>query len=269
MPQELNATVIHRSEVTHGLFIIRVKPDFEVPEFRAGQYAVLGLPGSAPRVADSDPEDPVPDPDRLIRRAYSIASGSVQREHLEFYVALVASGALTPRLYALQEGDRVFLGRKIVGMFTLKDVPEGNDVLFVATGTGLAPYVSMLRSDYAFHAGHRTVVFHGARHSWDLGYRREMEGLVAHHDSFTYVPLVSRPGDETEEWPGLTGRVTSVFEDDTAEMVLGAPIDPARVSVFLCGNPDMILQMIDMLGAKGFRENTRKEPGSIFVEKYW
>lgn len=122
-------------------------------------------------------------------------------------------------------------------MFTLDDVPAGNDVIFVATGTGLAPYVSMLRSNYAFHAGHRTVVFHGARHSWDLGYRGDMESLAAHHDNFTYVPTISDPDEETEEWTGLTGRVTAFFEDDTAEMVLGAPLDPARVSVSCAGIP--------------------------------
>ncbi len=269
MPLAVNATVIHRSEVTHGLFIIRVRPDAGVPDFKAGQYAVLGLPGSAARVPFADPEDPPADPDKMIRRAYSIASGSVEKDFLEFYVAFVTGGALTPRLYALQEGDRIFVGDRIVGMFTLDEVPAGNDVVFVATGTGLAPYVSMLRSDYAFHAGHRTVVFHGARHSWDLGYRGDMESLVARHDNFTYVPTISNPDDETEEWTGMTGRVTAFFEDDTAEMILGGPLDPARVSVFLCGNPDMITGMMRTLGEKGFREHTRKQPGSIFVEKYW
>ncbi|MBU0743735.1 ferredoxin--NADP reductase [bacterium] len=266
---ELNATVMHRSEVTHGLLIMRVKPDFPVPDFRAGQYAVLGLPPTAPRVAVADPEDPPPDPAKLIRRAYSVASGSVQKEYLEFYVALVAGGALTPRLFALRQGDRVFLGKKIVGMFTLSDVPQGNDLVFVATGTGLAPYVSMLRSQYDFETSHRTLVIHGARHSWDLGYSRDMAALASRHENFRYVPMVSRPDGEEPPWPGLTGRVTSLFTDDAIEGLLGTPFDPERIKVFLCGNPDMITELMGWLEARGYREHTRKQPGSIFVEKYW
>ncbi len=266
---DLNATITHRSEVTHGLVILRVKPDFPVPDFAPGQYAVLGLPPRAPRVPSADPEDPPPDPDKLIRRAYSVASGSVEKSYLEFYVALVSSGALTPRLCALREGDRVFLGKKIVGMFTLGDVPPDNDVIFVATGTGLAPYVSMLRSAYDFAATRRTLVVQGARHSWDLGYRRDMEALAARHDSFRYVPMVSRPDGENPPWPGRTGRVTALFADDGIKDLLGGPLDPERIKVFLCGNPDMIVELTGLLERRGYREHTRKAPGSIFVEKYW
>lgn len=270
MQQELNATITKRSEINHGLLVIQVKPDFPLQAFTAGQYAVLGLPGSAPRVDIADPEQPPIGDDKkdtLIRRAYSITSSSLQGEYLEFYVALVHSGALTPRLFALKEGDRLFLGKKIVGMFTLTDVPKGNDVLLIATGTGLAPYVSMLRSSYAFQS-RTTVVIHGARTSWDLGYRNQLQALAAQWPNLHYLPVI----DDTErdpEWSGKVGFVESFFEDGTVERLLGDRLAPKQLSVFLCGNPLMIESMMTRLGGLGFTKHSKKSPGSIFVEEYW
>ena len=175
MSSDLNATVTMRYEINHGLLVLQVVPDEEMPAFSAGQYTVLGLPGSAIRTTLAEPEDAPADPEKIIKRAYSITSSSRQGKYFEFYVALVRTGALTPRLFALQAGDRIWMSRRVVGMFTLDDVPEGNDVVFVATGTGLAPYLSMLRSAYQFDAARRTVVCQAARVSWDLGYRSELE----------------------------------------------------------------------------------------------
>jgi ferredoxin--NADP+ reductase len=268
MAFELNATVSLRYEINHGLLVLQVVPDEELPPFAAGQYTVLGLPGSAPRTSLADDEDPPADPDRLIRRAYSITSSSLQGKYLEFYVALVRTGALTPRLFALHQGARIWMARRISGMFTLDDVPAGNDVVFVATGTGLAPYLSMLRSAYRFDAGRRTVVCHAARVSWDLGYRSELEGLSMRYPAFHYLPII----DEKERdplWTGEVGFVNRYFLEGRVAEILGHDLDPDRTSVFLCGNPAMIESMEELLGARGFREHTRKEPGNVFVEKYW
>jgi len=100
MAVEMNATVTERRDVSHGLCIIRVKPDFELPEFRAGQYGVLGLPGSSPRASYSEPEATPADPQKIIKRAYSVASSSLDGTELEFYVALVPSGWTTSRTTA-------------------------------------------------------------------------------------------------------------------------------------------------------------------------
>ena len=102
MSYELNAIIEQRIEVAPGLVKFRVIPDgWELPDFTPGQFTVLGLPGSAPRVRIADQEEPPADPERLIRRAYSIASSSKAKQYLEFYIALVYSGALTPRLLHL------------------------------------------------------------------------------------------------------------------------------------------------------------------------
>jgi ferredoxin--NADP+ reductase len=213
MSDQLNAIVTQRIEVAPGLIILRVSPDgWDLPGFEAGQFAVLGLPQSAPRALMSDAEEATDAPDRLIRRAYSIASSSLEKSYLEFYVTLVHSGRLTPRLFALQAGDRVHLGRKFSGTFTLDQVPEGSDLVLVATGTGLAPYMSMLRSEITCHLEARTTVVLGARHTWDLGYRGELTAMQRFCPTFHYIPVVSRPDEELTRWHGHTGYVQDVWE---------------------------------------------------------
>lgn len=268
MSNEMNATITKRQEINHGLLVVRVRPDDALSEFKPGQYTVLGLPGSAPRSPHADPEDPPADPEKLIKRAYSIASSSLNGEYLEFYVALVRTGALTPRLFAAQEGDRVWLGPKIVGMFTLDDVPKGNNLVLVATGTGLAPYLSMLRSAYEFDADRKTVVCHAARVSWDLGYRSDLEGLAARYPNFHYLPIIDEK-DRDPNWQGEVGFVNRFVAEGTINDLLGGEFDPSKTSVFLCGNPLMIDGMMELLTEKGFTKHKRRDPGSIFVEEYW
>jgi ferredoxin/flavodoxin---NADP+ reductase len=268
MPAELNATVTMRYEINHGLLVLQVSPDQEMQPFQAGQYTTLGLPGSAQRHHTADPEDPPVDPDKIIKRAYSIASSSLQGRYFEFYVALVRSGALTPRLFALQTGDRIFLGRKVVGMFTMQDVPDHHDIVLVATGTGLAPYISMLRSRYEFDSDRKTVVVHGSRVSYDLGYRSEVEGLAARYDGFTYLPIIDMP-ERDPSWQGPVGYVNRFFDDGTVQNALGHEVSPDDTSVFLCGNPLMIQGMLRHLEDLGLRKHARRDPGQILVEEYW
>ncbi len=268
MPDELNATVTKYDEINHGLLVLRVTPDFELPEFVAGQYVVLGVPGSYPRADYTLPEEETWDPDKIVKRAYSISSSSQQGEYIEFYIALVHSGALTPRLFALKEGDRVWLGKKIVGMFTLEDVTPGHDIMFIATGTGLAPYLSMLRSNYRFEDGHQTIAIHGARVSWDLGYMRDLTALAAKWVNFHYLPIIDEV-DRDPDWPGKTGFVFEYINDGTVAKILGHDMEPAKTSVFLCGNPLMVEGMEKMLVERGFKIHKRRDPGNIFVEKFW
>lgn len=267
---QLNALVTQRVEVSPGLVILRVVPDgWELPDFTPGQFTVLALPASAPRHAVSDEEEALPNPERLIKRAYSIASSSVAKEYMEFYLALVPSGALTPRLFALQPGDRVFLSPKATGMFTLADVPEGKNVAFIGTGTGLAPYMSMLRTSLTCGGSTHLAVIHGARHSWDLGYRSELTTLDRMCGNFAYVPGISRPDEEPIAWGGATGRIQELWTSDRLEQAWGFAPDPEHTHVFLCGNPAMIESMLEILEGQGFKEHTKKEAGQIHVEKYW
>jgi ferredoxin--NADP+ reductase len=267
---ELNAVVTQKIDVTPELMILRVVPDgWELPEFVPGQFAVLGLPGSAPRCELSDPEETPPDPDKLIRRSYSIASSSLAKEYIEFYINIVRSGVMTPRLFALKPGDRVFLGKKFTGVFRLSDAPEDADIVMIATGTGLAPYMSMLRTHLEADEARKTALIHGARHSWDLGYRSELVSLQRLMRNFSYIPVVSRPDEEPARWSGVSGHVQDVWKAGEVEKVWGRKPTPGNTHVFLCGNPDMVEQMVVLLGEEGFREHTKLVPGQVHVERYW
>jgi ferredoxin--NADP+ reductase len=271
MPKNtLNAVVSQRIEVAPGLIVLRVVPDgWPLPEFVPGQFAVLGLPPEARRCRASDGEDGAARPGRLIRRAYSIASSSRAREYLEFYIALVRSGSLTPRLFALEAGDRVWLGPKVTGTFTLDQAPADDHVVMVATGTGLAPYMSMLRTMLPRIGDRRFAVLLGARHSWDLGYHAELETMARLCPGFEYVPTVSRSNEEPVPWTGHSGYVTDLWRRDVLGDLWGARPTPRDTSVFLCGNPNMVDDMCALLAAEGFPLHSRAEPGKIFVEKYW
>ncbi len=267
---DTNAVVTQHVEVSPGLMILRVVPDgWELPDFTPGQFAVLGLPGSAPRHPISDPEETAPQGAKLIKRAYSIASSSVAKEYMEFYVALVPSGELTPRLFHLAPGDRVWLSQRATGMFTLDDVPAGQNVVFIGTGTGLAPYMSMLRTNLTCGSSEQLAVLHGARHSWDLGYRSELMTLQRMCSNFTYVPSISRPAEEHAPWHGESGYVQDLWTSGLLEQAWGFRPTPADTHVFLCGNPSMVDAAVEALSAEGFREHSRRAAGQVHVERYW
>lgn len=266
---QLNAFVSQRIEVAPGLIILQIVPDgWELPDFHAGQFTVLGLPESAVRTRVADPE-PMTDSARLIRRAYSIASSSKNKEYLEFYITLVRSGRLTPRLFALEPGDRLFLGQKFTGVFTLDMVPEESDIILISTGTGLAPYMSMLRSHLIWGKPRKYGIIHGARHSWDLGYRSELITLKSICSTVTYLPVISRPGEEVTPWGGLTGYVQDVWESDKFLNFWDGEPKPEKTHIFLCGNPSMVEEMVTGLQRKGYKEHSKEIPGDIHVERYW
>ncbi len=266
-----NAKLAQRIDISPGLSIFRVIPEGELFNFKPGQYTVLGLKRKEPRhpQADPDPEElQQRDPEEMIRRAYSIASSSKDKEFIEFYVTMVESGELTPRLFQMDIGDPLFLGPKATGMFTLDQVPEGKHVCLLSTGTGLAPYISMARTELLAHKERQFVIVHGARYSWDLGYRDELNSLTRYCPNLKYFPSISRPaGDPT--WRGLTGRVQEFIENGFVEKEIGMEITPDKFDLFLCGNPAMIEQAMELMGNRGFVKGTRRDPGNMHTEEYW
>lgn len=271
--KQLNATVTKRTDMSPVLTIVRVEPDGDLFDFTAGQYCVLGLPPDAARAEASGDDPPLNEKERqrMIRRAYSIASSSKAGEYLEFYISLVHSGGLTPRLFALGKGDRVWLGPKPTGLFTLDSVTPTASLFLISTGTGLAPYVSMLRSDLLEQVERpKVVVAHGARYSWDLGYRGELEALARQYpERLCYVPSITRP-DEDPDWQGETGYLQEQIKSGRLEARAGVSLTPGNCHVFLCGNPTMIDQTTEMLEGRGFSVWSRKNlEGQIHLEKYW
>ena len=267
---EMNSIVAQKVEVAPGLSIIRIIPEgWELPIFKPGQYTVVALRGSAPRFIYSDPEPNMVDPRRLIKRAYSIASSSKEKEYIEIYVRLVNSGALTPRLFALNIGDKLWLSPKAKGMFTMEDVPKDKNIILFATGTGVAPYMSMLRSHVISKEKRNYAVIHSAWNSWDLGYRSELMTIGRLCPNFHYIPVVSSPENEPVPWQGKTGFVQHIWKDRVLQDSWGTEITAKNTRIFLCGHPDMIKEMVELLTDDSFKEHTNLDPGTIHLEKFW
>jgi ferredoxin/flavodoxin---NADP+ reductase len=264
-----NATVEEIDGLTPDLFILKVRPDAPVAPFTSGQYVLLGLSSNIPRRPGCEPEFKEQKPDRLILRAYSIASAGHETGLLEFYVSVVSNGSLTPRLVQAKPGDRLHLGEKIRGHFTLDQVPRDREwVVLAATGTGLAPYVSMMRSEHVTPSPFRFVLLQGAPTGKDHGYVSELTAHAAALPNLTYIPSITRPHLDPD-WKGDTGRITRYFDTDILRERLGVEFNPERTSVFLCGNPAMIEDVKKVLEPKGYTAHSPSSPGSLHIEEYW
>lgn len=269
---QLNAVVTLRNEVSPWLMILQVVPDgWDVPDYTPGQHTFLGLLGSASRSALAEPEGVPSEPNTLIQRSYCIASSPVNREFLEFYVALVPGGALSTRLFNLKIGDPIYVSPWVTGGFTFDEsrVAKGSNIVLMATGSGLAPFVSMLSTYTRFPPDYRVALVHGVRHSWDLGYRPILMAMQHLRTNLTYMPVVSRPQDEPVPWRGSTGHVQDVWTNGVLERAWGCRPEPEDTHVFMCGSPQMSEAMIALLAERGFNEDTMRDPGQIHVEKYW
>ena len=264
---KLNSIITNIIKVSDSMHIIRVKPDeWKLPPFKAGQFIVLGLPGSYPRVEGATGEFKKQDPDKMIRRAYSIASSSTD-EYVEFYISLVRSGSLTPRLWNLNIGDKIYMSSKPTGMFTLDRVDENQNVILISTGTGVAPYMSMLRTD-ALHREGKIVIMQGASNSWDLGYYSELKLLSNMFPKFIYFPTITEPDKEPAGWSGDTRFIQDIWVDSEFSEKIGFKPQKDNTHVFLCGNPLMINAMKDVLHKQGFKDHSRKESGQIHAEEF-
>jgi ferredoxin/flavodoxin---NADP+ reductase len=238
-----NATLVERRDLTAEVASLLVRPDAPGAPYVPGQYATLGLV----------------DGDRVIQRPYSMATPHTADRAWEFHVRRVRGGALTERLWDVPRGGRLRLGAPR-GRFTA-DAADTRAHLFVATGTGIAPFVAMIRDDLRTGRERPVVVVHGVAHADELGFRDLLARLAAERPStFRYVPTVSRPDDaQNAGWTGAVGRAERVLEDGWASLRL----DPAGTVAYLCGNPGMVASAQAALAAHGLA------PGDVRTEAYW
>ncbi|MBK9118790.1 MAG: ferredoxin--NADP reductase [Phycisphaerales bacterium] len=263
-----NATLIERVDLTDTLSIVKVRPDSgRMPPFKPGQFFRLGLPKPLAEQT-SIPRGGRPPRIRMTRRAYSIASSPKQSDYAEFFVVRIDEGSLTPRLWEIEVGGRLWMEEQAKGEFTMDVAPPDKDLVMVSTGTGIAPFISMLRTFHGENRWRRFVLIHGARYVGDLGYREEIARYVRGDERVRYIPLITRePADVPFE--GLRGRVQAALEPATYERLVGAPLTPAECHVFLCGNPEMIDGVQVLLETRGFITDSREGPGNLHFERYW
>lgn len=243
-----DATITERIDWAEGLWTFRL--DAKIRPYEAGQYVNLALPD---------------DEGKLIKRQYSV--GSPSHEFPQFFITVVDDGALTPRLYELGVGDSMKMQTKAVGKFVLSRVPDKDVLWLVATGTGLAPYIAMLRTDVPWERFGKIVVVHGVRYAEHLAYAEELNGMIADKgaDRLAYVTTVTR-----EDAPGsIRARIPAAFADGGIEEMAGAELRPDNSHIFLCGNPAMCEQMVEDLAGRGMTEHKKKKPGQITLERYW
>jgi ferredoxin--NADP+ reductase len=240
------ARVVSRKDFAADLWMIRIAPSGPF-SFTAGQYATLGMENLGKRS----------------ERAYSIASSPYEAE-LEFFIELVPDGGLTPLLYQLRPGDTVQMRKAFKGRFTL-DLKSGRRRhLLLATVTGVAPYVSYVRTLYRdWKQGNMPADLHlyllqSASRSWELGYREELERIAAEVPWLTYVPTISRPWED-QEWKGETGRVEELIRKYTDQW----GCLPGETTAYLCGHPQMIDLGLGVLKRRGFPKDTMHQ------EVYW
>ena len=243
--ERYNATLVRRVDQHDSLAYFWVRFDEEPTPFEPGQYMTIGV------FVDG----------KIVQRPYSVASAPAVAGDTgyEFYLRLVNGGTFTPLLWNLPEGHRMrMIGPK--GKFLLE--PEDDRThLFVSSGTGNAPFVSMMRHALAAGSPRRAVFLNGVSHVRDLGYRSLVAGWEASGDyPVTFVPTISRHGDPSNAgWDGRTGRVESIVEPVFSDLGLS----PDSSVAYLCGNPDMILSAEQTLLELGLPETAVKK------ELYW
>jgi ferredoxin--NADP+ reductase len=297
-----NATLVRLRKPHPDLAILRVRPDFPRPLHRAGQYCTLGLLYAEPRFPGTQPETlRSGDEARLARRSYSISCAVLDDEGrlldleradwLEFYIVLVRDSgnrerpaALTPRLFLLREGERLAVGEKIAGNYTLDPVRPDDSVLFLATGTGEAPHNYMLWELLRRSHQGRILSACCVRYRRDLGYSAIHQELMRRYPNYTYLSLTTREAEAAGPKVYLQDLITSGQLEDR----LGQRLDPARTHVFLCGNPKMIgapirdrqtgavsypkpTGVVELFERRGFfaDQPNVKTRGNIHFEEYW
>lgn len=268
----LNGRIAARKQLTDDLVILDIDLDgWEFPAFVPGQYADLALQVERTVqevLALSSMSDGTAE---MIKRSYSIASSSDDRKHLQFLLNLVHGGEFTPSLWRMNEGDRVYVEPCPRGYFTLENVPVESDVIFVATGTGVAPFMSKLRTFAAKKRWRRAVLVHAVRYERDLAFREELAALDRSNENFSYLPTVTRDG-KNGGWKGLRIRPQEVLQrEDFPTLSGGIDVHPSgdNLHLFFCGNPDMVRDAVARYEAAGFVRQTANRPGTLHMESYW
>jgi ferredoxin--NADP+ reductase len=245
-------TITHVKHWTDELFSFRSTRDASF-RFINGQFTMIGLEVNG----------------RPLMRAYSMASSSYEPE-LEFFSIKVPDGPLTSRLQHLKEGDSILVGRKPTGTLIQDNLHPGETLWLLGTGTGMAPFMSIIKDPDTYDRFKRVVLVHGTRWTAELAYsdfitqdlpKDEFLGELV-QEQLLYYPTVTRENFRN------TGRITGLLQSGKLPSDLGLPkLDRERDRLMLCGSPAMLSEMGEFLKERGFEEGNHSEPGHFVIEK--
>ncbi|MEZ5535475.1 MAG: ferredoxin--NADP reductase [Thiolinea sp.] len=222
--------------------------------FRNGEFIMVGL--------EDEP--------RPVMRAYSIASAN-HADYLEFYSIKVPDGKLTSRLQSIQVGDHVLIGKKPTGTLVTTDLLPGENLFLLATGTGLAPFLSIIQDPDIYEQFERVILFHGVRHIDELGYYDWLSEWLPNHEylgelirnQLTYYPSVTREPFRNQ------GRITDLLRNgELCKQLNLPPLNPDTDRVMLCGSPSMLSETRGILDELGFEISPKTGvPGDYVIER--
>lgn len=225
--------------------------------FQPGQFVRLGLPGESGAGG-------------IIWRPYSMVSAHYD-EYLEFFSILVPDGAFSMRLEKAAVGDTIHVEKAPYGFLTTGRFVGGSDLWLLASGTGVAPFLSILRDPSVWAQYDNIVLAYSVREARELAYQDEIASLATDElfadekARLVFVPIVTR-----ERVPGLLGRrLTELIQDGSLERHVGLPLDRERARILICGNPQMLEDLREILQARGLRPDRSREPGNFASENYW
>ena len=247
MVQWIQGTVVDNIHWTENLYSLKI--DADVDTFIAGQFTSLALEIEGER----------------IDRPYSFLSAPDQNP-LEFFFYTATSGVLSNAMLELQAGDPIWLKKKPIGFFTLAAIPDSRDLWLFGTGTGIAPFFSILRTREPWERFEKVMLVHGVRANADLRYQELIKNIQSDHgDRFQFKAFVTR-----EDVPGAyRGRIPAAITDGNLESNCGINLSPENSQIMLCGNPDMVKETVEALEKRGFKKNLPRNPGQVTAEYYW
>ena len=246
MAEWQESRVIDKKVWNDGLFSLTF--DTELLPFMAGQFIKVGLDVNGER----------------IERPYSLVNAPDETPG-EIYFNLVDEGPLTRELANIKPGDTIWVTRDAHGFLVLEEVPQSKHLWMMATGTGLGPFLSMLKSGEAIERFEKIVLVHGVRYAEDLSYQERIAGISEEiNGKLTYIPIISREKSQNS----LNGRITHLIENGELESRAGLQINAEESHVMLCGNINMIRDVIALLEPRGMKKHKRFDPGHIMMEKY-
>jgi ferredoxin--NADP+ reductase len=243
----LEGTVIDNRHWTPALFSLRV--ELASPRFEAGQFVRIALDIDGERVA----------------RPFSLVNAPGDAVS-EFYGVVVPQGRLSPQLGRMAAGDTLYVADNPSGFLVLSEVPDAESLWMLSTGTGVAPFLSILRDEAAWRRYGTVVLVHAVRRRDELVYRELIDALQhAHGVRLRYVPVVSRESAP----PALAGRIPDAIRDGRLERAAGLPLSADNSQVMVCGNPDMLKDASAALAERGIRKHRRRAPGHVTTEAFW